>query len=95
MMMSDCLHLRMPRYLCVAALATISAIASATAAAAPPIVLPVEVLGPVGSTRSVTVDTASATKTMWLRLHGVAHAASCHGRAHAERIARWSIEWFA
>ncbi len=93
MMMSDCVHLRMPRYLCVAALATISAIASATAA--PPIVLPVELLGPVGTTRSVTVDTASATKTMWLRLHGVVHAAPRHGRAHAERIAQWSIDWFA
>lgn len=50
------------------------AIASATAAAAPPIVLPVEVLGPVGTTRSVTVDTVNATNTLSLRLHGATHA---------------------
>jgi Concanavalin A-like lectin/glucanases superfamily len=54
----------------IAALAT----ASATAAAAPPVMLPVEVLGPVGTTRTVTVDTISATNTLSLRLHGVAHA---------------------
>lgn len=50
------------------------ALASTTAAAAPPIVLPVEVLGPVGTTRTVTVDTVNATNTLSLRLHGVAHA---------------------
>jgi hypothetical protein len=64
------IHLSMLRCVFVAALAT----ASATAAAAPPIVLPVEVLGPVGTTRTVTVDTVSTTNALSLRLHGVAHA---------------------
>ncbi len=64
--------LRILRHAFVAALATASA--SAAAVAAPPIVLPVEVLGPVGTTRSVTVDTVNATNTLSLRLHGVAHA---------------------
>ncbi len=50
------------------------ALASATAAAASPIVLPIEVLGPVGTTRSVTVDTVNATSTLSLRLHGATHA---------------------
>lgn len=62
-----------PRILRHAFIAALAA-ASATAAAAPSIVLPVEVLGPVGTTRSVTVDTISATNTLSLRLHGVAHA---------------------
>ena len=67
---SDRVVLHMLRYVFTAALAT----ASAVVVAAPPIVLPVEVLGPVGTTRSVTVDTSSATSALSLRLHGVAHA---------------------
>lgn len=65
-------HRRLRRVGCwlLAVLAT----ASATVVAAPPIVLPVEVLGPVGTTRTVTVDTVNATNTLSLRLHGVAHA---------------------
>ncbi len=71
----DLVCLRMLHHLPIAAV-LISALATTSAAvvAAPPIVLPVEVLGPVGTTRTVTVDTVSATNTLSLRLHGVAHA---------------------
>lgn len=67
---SDRLYLRMLRYASVAALAT----ASASVFAVPPIVLPVEVLGPVGTARSVTVNSIKTTDMLSLRLHGVAHA---------------------
>jgi hypothetical protein len=66
----DRIWLRIVGYWLLAVLAT----ATTTAAAAPPIVLPVEVLGPVGTTRNVTVDTVNTTNTLSLRLHGVAHA---------------------